>query len=90
MYADAFFFKEIKMLKKITSYFNKTELLLWGFSVITIIASYALNPTDSILSLTASLIGVTSLIFCAKGNPFGQVLMIIFSILYGIISYSFS
>ena len=90
MYADAFFFKEIKMLKKITSYFNKTELLLWGFSVITIIASYALNPTDSILSLTASLIGVTSLIFCAKGNPFGQVLMIIFSIIYTIISYSFS
>ena len=42
------------------------------------------------LTLCASLIGVTSLIFCAKGNPFGQVLMIIFSIIYGIISYSFS
>jgi nicotinamide mononucleotide transporter PnuC len=36
------------------------------------------------------LIGVTSLIFCAKGNPFGQILMIVFSIIYGIISYSFS
>jgi nicotinamide mononucleotide transporter PnuC len=42
------------------------------------------------LTLCASLIGVTSLIFCAKGNPVGQVLMIIFSIIYGIISYSFS
>ena len=42
------------------------------------------------MTLCASLIGVTSLIFNAKGNPFGQVLMIIFSILYGIISYSFA
>ena len=25
----------------------------------------------------------------AKGNPFGQLLMVIFSLLYGIISYSF-
>jgi len=40
--------------------------------------------------LFASLIGVTSLIFNAKGNPLGQLLMIIFSLLYGIISYTFS
>ena len=32
---------------------------------------------------------MTSLIFCAKGNPIGQVLMIVFSVLYGIISLSF-
>lgn len=30
------------------------------------------------------------LIFNAKGNPFGQLLMIIFSLIYGVISYSFS
>lgn len=42
------------------------------------------------LALSASIIGVTSLIFNAKGNPFGQLLMVIFSLLYGIISYSFS
>ena len=35
-------------------------------------------------------IGVTSLIFNAKGNPFGQLLMVVFSLLYGIISYTFS
>lgn len=40
-------------------------------------------------TLVASLIGVTSLILCAKGNPIGQILMIIFSIFYGIISFSF-
>lgn len=37
--------------------------------------------------LGASLIGVTYLILNAKGNPLGQVLVILFSILYGIISY---
>ena len=42
------------------------------------------------LTLLASLIGVTSLIFNAKGNPFGQFLMVIFSLLYGIISFTFS
>ena len=42
------------------------------------------------MTLVASLIGVTSLIFNAKGNPIGQALMIIFSLLYGIISYHFA
>lgn len=44
---------------------------------------------ENYLTLIASLIGVTSLIFCAKGNPIGQVLMIVFSIIYSIISFSF-
>ena len=42
------------------------------------------------MTLLASLIGVTSLIFSAKGNPVGQVLMIAFSLLYGIISFNFA
>ena len=41
-------------------------------------------------TLFASLLGVTSLIYNAKGNPIGQVLMVIFSIIYGMISYSFT
>jgi len=36
------------------------------------------------------LIGITSILLNAKGNPLGQLLMIVFSLLYGIISYSFS
>ena len=42
------------------------------------------------MTLCASLIGVTSLLFNAKGNPFGQLLMVIFSLLYGMISHTFS
>ena len=42
------------------------------------------------MTSSASIIGATSLILNAKGNPIGQFLMIIFSILYGIISLSFA
>ena len=42
------------------------------------------------LAFIASLIGVTSLIFIAKGNPVGQALTITFSVLYGIISLTFA
>ena len=45
---------------------------------------------NNYITLTASLIGVTSLIFNAKGNLIGPLLMIIFSMLYGFISYTFS
>lgn len=41
------------------------------------------------MTLAASLIGITSLIINAKGNPIGQVLMVVFSLLYGIISFIF-
>lgn len=77
-------------MKKITAYFSKTELILWICSVGVIIVSFGVFDRENFLTLAASLIGVTSLIFNAKGNPFGQLLMIIFSLLYGVISYSFA
>lgn len=77
-------------MKKLIGSFSKGEITLWLVSVLFISASFAVFGGNGILTLAASLIGVTSLIFNAKGNPFGQFLMIIFSILYGIISYSFA
>ncbi len=71
------------------NYFSKGEIALWSTSVLLICVSFAVFDKKNYLTLAASLIGVTSLIFNAKGNPAGQVLMVIFSILYGIISYSF-
>ncbi len=75
---------------KIKKYFTKYELLLWSMSVLLISVSFAIFDRQNYLSLAASLIGVTSLILCAKGNPLGQVLMIVFSLIYGVISYTFS
>ncbi len=78
------------MAKRITGYFTKGEIALWSISVFITVVSFVAFDRENYLTLAASLIGVTSLIFNAKGNPFGQLLMIIFSILYGIISYSFA
>ena len=72
------------------NYFSKAEIILWTSSVMMIIISFIIFDRENYLTLSASLIGATSLIFNAKGNPFGQLLMVIFSILYGIISFSFN
>lgn len=77
-------------LKSLVKYFTKTEATLWGCSAFAIIVSFLIFDKAGYLTLAASLIGVTSLIFNAKGNPFGQLLMVVFSLLYGIISYSFA
>ncbi len=76
-------------MKKYLSYFTKWEKALWVSSVAVICIFFAVFDGSGWMKLIASLIGVTSLIFLAKGNPFGNVLMIIFSVLYAIISYSF-
>ena len=78
------------MLKKILNYFTKFEIALWLCSITAITASFLIFDRTGWLKLAASLIGITALIFNAKGNPVGQILIIIFSVLYGIISYSFA
>jgi len=80
----------MEKVKGLKNYFSVFEIILWSLSVLAIVISFAIFDKSNYLTLCASLIGVTSLIFCAKGNPFGQILMIIFSTIYGIISFSFS
>ena len=77
-------------MKKLITYFSKGELTLWGSSAGLILLSFFLFDRVNFMTLAASLIGTTSLIFNAKGNPIGQALMVIFSLLYGVISYTFS
>lgn len=74
----------------VLNYFTKGEKLLLGASVFGVVASFLAFDGENLWVLAASLIGVTSLIFNAKGNPVGQLLMVAFSVLYGIISYSLS
>ena len=77
-------------MKHLKHYFSRQEKALWSASVLLIIVSFCIFDRENWLTLAASLIGVTSLIFNAKGNPFGQLLMVVFSLLYGVISYSFA
>lgn len=77
-------------MKSLLRYFSIFEWLLWSTSVALIVVSFCLFDKENGQTLVASLIGVTSLLLNAKGNPIGQALMILFSLLYGVISFSFS
>ncbi|MBQ7834450.1 MAG: nicotinamide mononucleotide transporter [Ruminiclostridium sp.] len=67
---------------------TKFELFLWLISMAMIILSFAFSD-GGYLEAIASLIGVTALIFVAKGYVLGQILTVIFSVFYGIISFFF-
>ena len=66
---------------------TRFELFLWLLSLAVMLVGYALVPDTGMLNLTASLIGVTALIFVAKGAVIGQVLTVVFAVFYGIISF---
>lgn len=70
-------------------FLKKNEWILWICSVVVVAATSLAAGTEGILNTIASLIGVTALIFVAKGDAFGQLLTIIFSVFYGIISLKF-
>lgn len=78
-------------MKKWIRYFSPGEWALWLLSMTAVVLSFVIfdRSAEGLLTLAASLLGVTSLIFAAKGNPLGQVLIILFSLLYGVISYTF-
>lgn len=63
------------------------ELVLWIVSVLVIVISSIMAGGDAILNTIASVIGVTALIFVAKGYVLGQVLTVVFALFYGIISF---
>lgn len=75
--------KIVQLLKSITP----LEYCLWGCSVIAVVLSFALCGNKSFLNLAGAVIGVTSLIFIAKGNVIGNVLSLAFAVTYGVISY---
>ncbi len=77
--------KVIQLLRSLSRF----ERALWICSLIVVTASFLLSPSPSYLSLAASLIGVTALIFIAKGYVIGEVLMVIFAVFYGFISFLF-
>ena len=77
-------------MKRLLNYFSKFEIGLWLSSVLIILGTFVVFEEKDYLTLIASLIGATFLILNAKGNPLGQFLTIVFSFIYGVISYRFS
>ena len=77
-------------IKSILRYFTKGEWALWLSSMAVIVVCFCIFDRSDYLVLAASLLGATFLILNAKGNPLGQFLVIVFSVFYGYISYTFS
>ena len=65
------------------------ERTLWLSSVILIVLLHVFQKDQTVFQLCASLIGVTSLIFMAKGDVFGQWLAVAFCCMYAVISWQF-
>ena len=80
------FFKELKM-RKILRYFTPFEWSLWSVSVFAIALGFFLGEEKHLLSFCSSLVGVTALIFLAKGNPIGQLFTGAFASLYAAVSF---
>ena len=67
---------------------NKFEWGLYILSILLVTLSYVLSGSG-FLSFIASLIGVTALIFVAKGDVWRQVITVIFALFYAYISLKF-
>ena len=74
-------------IKRAFQNLTRFEWGLWLTSVTVIIISSLLIPKPDVISMIASFIGVTALIFVAKGYVLGQVLCIVFAVFYGIVSF---
>lgn len=69
---------------------SRFELCLWLTSVSAVVIPFLVIGERDYLNSIASVIGVTALIFVAKGYVLGQLLTVVFSVFYGIISYHFT
>lgn len=68
---------------------SKFEMCLWLTSAAVVLLSFVLSGFSGLSNTICSLIGVTALIFVAKGHVLGMILCIIFAAFYGVISLHF-
>ena len=87
---DASFFERTGIcMRNPFRHLKKQDWLLWSVSVVVVAASNLLTGEIQIVTLCATVIGVTALIFIAKGDVWGQILTVVFSILYAAASWQF-
>ena len=73
--------------KKLLALLTPFEWCLWLFSLAGVLLCSILSPDFHLIGTLASLLGVTSLIFIAKGMWQGQILIVIFATMYGFVSF---
>lgn len=75
---------------KFSRYFKLADIIIWSVGVVAIVVSFFACGNTEYHYLIGAVIGVSALAFVSEGNPVGQVLTVVFSVFYGVISYSFS
>lgn len=75
-------------MKRILKVFTWFEITVTILAIAIIIASHLIFGGNSYTQMIASILGVFAVLFTAKGNPLGQVLLIAFAVFYGIISFA--
>lgn len=68
---------------------NKKDWCLLLVSLAVVILCNSLAGQASLSTRLGSILGVVALIFMAKGDVWGQILTVVFSVLYGITSWQF-
>ena len=79
-----------KSIVKSVTNLSKFERILWAVSVAVVTVSMLASGNPDALIFLATLTGVTALIFIARGDVLGQILIIIFSTLYAAVSFRFA
>ncbi len=79
----------MRFFRSLFNGFTPIEVCLWLGSLALIVGSAFFFGSADYLYVVAALIGATSLIFVSKGNVLGQILTVVFSVFYGVISFSF-
>lgn len=80
--------KKIKLhnpFKELTRF----EWILWIVSIVILLATFIIGGERNPAIIAATLVGVTGLVFIARGDVWGHICTIVFAILYSIVSVSF-
>ncbi len=77
-----------EFFKQTVKSFKPLDIIIWSVSVAAILASFFGAKSRDYITLAASLIGATMLIFLAKGNVIGEFLTVVFAVFYGIVSFA--
>ena len=79
----------IKQLSNPFKLFGKKEWILWVGSLAVILCSSLVSREFDIITLTATLFGMAGLIFASVGSAWSQIVLIVFILLYALISWKF-
>ncbi|MBE5742708.1 MAG: nicotinamide mononucleotide transporter [Clostridiales bacterium] len=77
---------------KLSNPFKKLNKFEWGLYITSLtvsVISFIVSGMQDYLTFVSSITGVTALIFVSKGMVIGQVLTMVFSLLYGVVSIYF-